>query len=293
MGQSLQANTAVGRQRFEEADRLLGRSLSGICFAGPEEELKRSANTQPALLLVSAILADMLHAGGIKPQAYAGHSLGEYSALYAAGAMDFATALKLVALRGDEMSKAAERQPGSMAAIIGIDREVVQACCAEAGGQVAIANDNCQGQLVISGESEAVARACEIAKSKKARRAMLLPVQGAYHSPLMESAVAPMREALEAATIVSPATQVIANVTAQPHATPAEIRFLLSQQITAPVRWTETIARLAGEGFDTFIEVGQGNVLAGLVKRTAKDAEAISVQNETDVAAAVAKYAGQ
>lgn len=291
MGRSLYENTTLGRQYFDQADELLGRPISKICFEGPEGELKKTSNTQPALLIVSSILADLLREGGIEPQACAGHSLGEYSALYAAGTFDFTTAVSLVARRGELMAEASDTRPGAMAAIIGLSREDTLAACREAGGVVVLANDNSPGQLVISGEAEAVPRAIEACKNRKAKRALPLPVHGAFHSPLMEFAVEPMRSALAGAPANPPMVPVVSNVTARYHGGADSIRQLLVEQLTAPVRWTETIEYLAAEGFDTFVEVGQGQVLAGLVKRIATEATVLNVQNERDVAQLVEKHA--
>jgi [acyl-carrier-protein] S-malonyltransferase len=282
MGRDLAESSPLARDLFARADAKLGRPLSKICFEGPEAELTRSANTQPALLVVSAILAGILAEKGVRPEAVAGHSLGEYSALLAAGVFDFETAVDLVAKRGEAMSAAAEAHPGAMAAIMGLELPDAQAACAEAGGVAVVANDNCPGQIVISGEREAINRAIEAAKKRGAKRALPLPVQGAFHSPLMESARDAMSAPLASAPLATPNTLFVANVTAAPVSDPEDIRQALRAQIVGGVRWRESVETLTARGFDVFVEVGWGNVLTGMMKRLAPQAKAFSVQSAED-----------
>lgn len=285
MGLDLYEAFPAARRIFDEADTVLGFGLSELCFRGPSDELTATENAQPALLTTSiAVLATLgwKQDGGAAvsapaaPHFVAGHSLGEYSALVAAGSLDFATALRLVRLRGELMAAATE---GTMAAVIGLDLEPLQQICKQASalGAVVIANENAPGQLVISGTGEAVARAGELAKAAGASRVLSLKVSAAFHSPLMLDAATGMREALEHAVVRPAAIPVVANVTAQPLTSPAEIRAELIDQITAPVKWIASIEYMAHAGVDRFVEVGPGTVLSGLVRRIAPGAARLSV----------------
>lgn len=273
MGQALAQGSAAARAAFAEADEALGFALSQLCWEGPEETLNDTLNTQPALLTVSIAALRALHerVGDYTPRLVAGHSLGEISALVAAGAMEFDEGLALVRTRGALMKAAGERAPGGMAAILNLDAPALVEICAEAsaaaGGVVQVANDNCPGQVVISGELAALEKAMELAKAKGARRALRLPVSIAAHSPLMQSAVPEFRRAVEAVPFISPLPEIVANVTAAPMSDPNDLRVELPAQLTSPVRWTETIRYMIGAGITTFVEVGAKDVLTGLLKR--------------------------
>lgn len=292
MGQNLCAHSKAAQTVFDEADSLLGTKLSTLCFYGPEESLKQTIYTQPALYVVSvAALRALQEAGAPPPQAVAGHSVGEYAALCAADAFDFETGLHLVERRAQEMHRATLAQPGAMAAILGLDGPQVIAACAEAeasgAGIVAAANFNGGGQVVISGSPEGVLKASEIAKTNGARRIVPLNVSGAFHSALMAPAVEAMTYALRDAAIRDASIPVVANLTAEYKTRADEIRASLAAQIDHPVRWEESIRRLAADGFDTFVEVGAGTVLAGLMKRLAPDAAVYSIGDSGAVQAFV------
>lgn len=295
MGRDLWEQYPASRAIFDIADTTLGFELSQICFEGPASTLTATENAQPALLTTSiAVLAalgwDEGQVSSAKPEfplpAFtAGHSLGEYSALVAAGALPFTTALKLVRQRGCLMAAATE---GTMAAVLGLDMQSLRDVCNEAQtlGPVVIANENAPGQLVISGAGPAVAHASEIAKMAGASRVLPLKVSAAFHSPLMLTASNGLQPAIEQAEMTTATIPIVANVTALPITTPAEIRAELTQQVTASVRWITTIEYMVQQGVDRFIEIGPGSVLAGLVKRIAPDAERISIGD----APAIAKY---
>jgi len=274
MGKDLaEANKSV-QQRFDEADSILGYSLTDIMFNGPEEKLKQTEFTQPAIFLHSVALFESL---GIKPDMTAGHSLGEFSAIVAAGAMTFEDGLKLVSLRGQLMQKAGEENPGSMAAIIGMDDEIVEIICDEATTQtfkpVVPANYNSPGQIVISGDPKAVEEAVELAKGRGCRLAKILPVSGAFHSELMQPAYDGLKEKLKDVTFRKPECPVYSNYTAKPTIRPEEMAENVLNQLLNPVRWTQTLNNMHDDGADEFIEVGPGKVLQGLVKRTLKNVE--------------------
>ena len=258
----------------DQANEILGIDLSSIMFEGPEETLKQTEFTQPAIFLHSIALFKTLNAA---PQMVAGHSLGEFSALVACGAVQFEDALKIVRRRGELMQQAGTENPGTMAAIIGMDDAVVEEICSEAstatGKEVIAANYNCPGQLVISGYIEAVEKAVEIAKEKGARMAMLLPVSGAFHSSLMQPALDGLRDQLEKLEIMVPSCPIYSNYTAEPTTDPEEIRSNLLDQLLNPVRWTQTLQNMIENGASSFVEVGPGKVLQGLVKRTNRKAE--------------------
>lgn len=260
--------------RFKEADDILGYSLTDIMFNGPEDLLKQTVHTQPAIFLHSVALFDTLNES---KDMTAGHSLGEFSALVASGALRFEEALKLVALRGKLMQQAGSENEGSMAAIIGMQDEVVDEICREAENivqkPVVPANYNCPGQLVISGDPEAVDKAIELAKEKGCRLAKKLPVSGAFHSPLMKPALEGLKSKLEEVQIVEAKVPVYSNYTALPTTDPDTIRENLVNQLMNPVQWTQTMQNMFAHGARSFVEIGPGKVLQGLVKRTLKDVE--------------------
>jgi [acyl-carrier-protein] S-malonyltransferase len=271
MGKDLFSEFPAAKEVFQKADATLGLSLSKICFEGPEEELKKTKNTQPAIFLHSLAVWKILNP---KDAAMvAGHSLGEYSALVAAGALSFEDALKLVRLRGELMQKAGEENPGTMAAVVGLDAKVVgEVCCtAWKEGVVQAANFNSPGQIVISGSVSGVRKGMEIAKERGAKLVKELVVSGAFHSPLMQSAKDGLKAALDEVEIHDAKIPVYANVTAKPVQRASEIRTLLFEQVTSPVRWYETVVNMAADGATSFIEIGPGKVLQGLVKRIAPD----------------------
>ena len=288
MGQNICAHSKAARTIFEQADEYLGEKISTLCFYGPEDALKQTIHTQPALYVTSAaVLAALGERGAATPEAVAGHSVGEYAALYAAGAFDFETGLKLVARRAQEMHQAGLSQPGAMAAVLGLTAAQVTEICAEAQstGTVSAANFNGGGQVVISGSPEGVTKASELAKAAGAKRVLPLNVSGAFHSALMAPAAEAMEDALRDAAIQNVKIPVVANLTADYEATPDEIRTNLAAQIDNPVRWEETILRLVRDGFDTFVEVGSGTVLAGLMKRIAPEAKVVSIGDSAAVEA--------
>ena len=278
MGADLAERFPEAQARFDEADAVLGFSLTDAMFGrGADadeaaERLKQTEITQPALYVHSLAAAAVLDARGVRPGMAAGHSLGEYSALAACGACSFADGLRIVRTRGLLMARAGDGRPGTMAAVLGLDDDVVERVCAEASdggeGVVVAANYNAPGQVVISGDPAAIDRAVEGAKAAGARRALPLPVSGAFHSPLMEEARAELGVALEAVDWQRPRCPVYLNVTAQPTTDPAEIRARLLEQLTAPVRWSQTLQAMQAGGAERFVEVGTGAVLSGLVKRT-------------------------
>jgi [acyl-carrier-protein] S-malonyltransferase len=261
---------------FDRANAALGYDLASICFDGPEPELTRTENAQPGIFLASWVAFQLLkeHAHSLNYEATAGLSLGEFTALTAAGTMSFEDGLRVVRQRGRFMQQACEATRGGMAAIIGLDEAPTREVCAEAG--VVLANLNCPGQLVISGETDRIARACELAKAKGARRALPLAVAGAYHSPLMAGAQPKLQAELANATLSPPAGMVMSNVTARPHEA-ADIAARLVEQVTASVRWEEAMRYLLAQEFTRFIELGPGTALSGFMKRIAKDAQMLNV----------------
>lgn len=274
MGKELFDSNPEAAEYFNKANEILGFDLKEIMFEGPEEKLKQTEFTQPAIFLHSVALFKTLNA---KPDMVAGHSLGEFSALVACGAVSFQDALKIVRRRGELMQKAGTDNPGTMAAVIGMDDEAVEKVCdqasAETGKEVVAANYNCPGQLVISGYKEAVEKAVELAKENGARMAMLLPVSGAFHSSLMQPAYDGLKNQLEQLNIETPECPIYSNYTAEPTTNPEEIRSNLLNQLLNPVRWTQTLNNMNANGADSFVEVGPGRVLQGLVKRTLKGVE--------------------
>lgn len=268
MGRDHYQQSAVARALFNNADAILGYPLSKICFEGPEEELRQTRNTQPAIFLHSIVVAAAkLH---LKPQMVAGHSLGEYSALVAAGAMSFEDALRLVRLRGELMQRAGETNKGTMAAVVGLEPEATETVCAEASaaGIVQPANFNSPGQIVISGSVNGVHKAMELAKQRGAKLVKELVVSGAFHSPLMESAKEGLKTALDKTDLRDATIPVYANVTAEPVQRASDIRELLYRQVTSPVRWEQSVRNMVRDGAAVFYEIGPGKVLQGLIKRT-------------------------
>lgn len=266
MGQDLYDNSAVAKEMFEQANEILGFRITDIMFSGTDEELKQTKVTQPAIFLHSVILAKVL-GDDFKPDMVAGHSLGELSALVANGTLNFEDGLKLVSKRAMAMQKACEAEPSTMAAILGLEDEVVEKVCNEIDGVVVAANYNCPGQLVISGAIPAVDEACEKLTEAGAKRALKLPVGGAFHSPLMEPARAELAAAIEATTFNQPACPVYQNVPAAAVTDPEEIKKNLVAQLTAPVKWTQTMHAMIGDGCSSITEVGPGRVLQGLFKK--------------------------
>lgn len=267
MAKDLYDNNPVAREMLERANDILGFRITDIMFDGTADDLKQTKVTQPAIFLHSVVLAKCIP--DFKPDMVAGHSLGEFSALVAAGAMDFEEGLKLVSIRAKAMQKACEKQPGTMAAIIALPTETVESICAETEGIVVAANYNCNGQIVISGEKEAVEAACEKMKEAGAKRALVLPVGGAFHSPLMEPARAELAEGIEKAVFKTPICPVYQNVTARPSTDPVEIKANLLAQLTSPVRWTQSVENMIADGASSFTELGPGKVLQGLVSKIA------------------------
>lgn len=276
MGEELYNSNPVAKEMFEKANEILGFRITDIMFKGTAEELKQTKVTQPAVFLHSVILAKCLE--GFNPQMVAGHSLGEFSALVAAGAMTFEDGLKLVSQRAMAMQKACELKPSTMAAVLGMDAAKIEEICAATEGVVVAANYNCNGQIVISGEVEAVQKACAALKEAGAKRALVLPVGGAFHSPLMEPARAELAQAIEQTTFTAPVCPVYQNVDAKPHTDSAEIKANLLVQLTAPVRWTQSVENMVADGAAHFTEVGPGSVLQGLISKIAKDVEVEGIQ---------------
>lgn len=266
MGKDLYDNNAEAHELFEKANEILGFRITDLMFNGTEEDLKQTKVTQPAIFLHSVLLAKSL-GDEFKPDMVAGHSLGEFSALVAAGALSFEEGLKLVSKRAMAMQKACEVKPSTMAAIIALPDEKVEEICAGVEGVVAPANYNCPGQVVISGDVEAVNAACEKLKEAGAKRALVLKVGGAFHSPLMQPAHAELAEAINAAEFKTPVCPIYQNVDGKPHTDPEEIKANLISQLTSPVRWTYDVQAMIADGADEFIELGPGSVLQGLVKK--------------------------
>ena len=276
MGEELYNSNPVAKEMFEKANEILGFRITDIMFKGTAEELKQTKVTQPAVFLHSVILAKCLT--DFNPQMVAGHSLGEFSALVAAGAMTFEDGLKLVSQRAVAMQKACEITPSTMAAVLGMDSTKIEEICAATEGVVVAANYNCNGQVVISGEVEAVKNACAALKEAGAKRALVLPVGGAFHSPLMDPARVELAQAIENTTFTTPICPVYQNVDAKPHTDPAEIKANLLVQLTAPVRWTQSVENMVADGATHFTEVGPGTVLQGLISKIAKEVVVEGVQ---------------
>ena len=277
MGKDLYDTSAMAKELFEKGNSVLGFRITDIMFEGTDEELKQTKVTQPAIFLHSVVLA-FTQGDKFTPDMVAGHSLGEFSALTAAKAINFEDGLTLVYKRALAMQKACEATPSTMAAVLGLDDSKVEEICASIKDEVVVpANYNCPGQLVISGSIPGVTKACELLKAAGAKRALLLPVGGAFHSPLMEPARVELSKAIESTTFNKPICPVYQNVNASPETEPEAIKKNLIAQLTAPVRWTQTIQRMSNDGATIFYEVGPGKVLQGLAKKIAPTAEAMSV----------------
>ena len=269
MGKDLYESNEQARELFEKANEILGFRITDIMFEGTAEDLKQTKVTQPAVFLHSVISAIVL---GVEPEMVAGHSLGEFSALVVAKALSFEDGLRLVAARAMAMQKACELNPSGMAAVLGLPDEKVEEVCAQIDGVVVPANYNCPGQLVISGANEAIDAACEKMKEAGAKRALKLPVGGAFHSPLMEPARVELEAAIRATTYHKPVCPVYQNIDAKPYTDPEELKRNSIAQLTGPVRWTQTVQNMVADGASSFRELGPGNVLQGLIKKIASEA---------------------
>ena len=281
MGKDLYENDATARQLFDEADSILGFKITDVMFAGTDEQLRQTKVTQPAIFLHSVILAKVMGVA-FQPAMVAGHSLGEFSALVAAGAMSFADGVRLVSQRAQAMQRACEAAPSTMAAIVGLDDATVEQACKEVGGVVP-ANYNCPGQLVISGSVEGIDDACAALTAKGAKRAIKLAVSGAFHSPFMEPARAELAKAIEQTSFSAPMCPVYQNVTASAETDPATIKKNLVAQLTSSVRWTQTVQNMIAAGATEFIEVGPGKVLQGLVRKTDKTVTVSGISTLADI----------
>ncbi|MCC7449324.1 MAG: ACP S-malonyltransferase [Anaerolineae bacterium] len=291
MGADLVRQYPAARQVFEEADRILGFALSELCFVGPAEALDETINTQPALYVtgIATLRALESQCGTITPLAVAGHSLGEFTALTAAGALPFEAGVKLVRERGRLMKEAGEKSPGAMAALLGLSIEDARAVCEQAthevGRPVVVANDNCPGQVVISGDEQALDRALELAKERRVKKAVKLAVSVAAHSPLMAHSAEAFRQALAAAPFEAPRVPIIGNVNAAPLRTREDIQAELAAQLTSSVRWTESVQALRALGVQTFVELGPKDVLVGLLKRINREATGVALNSAEAVLA--------
>lgn len=272
MGKDLYEQSPMAKELFEKANDILGFRITDLMFEGTEEDLRQTNVTQPAIFLHSVILAKTL-GDGFKPNMTAGHSLGEFSALVTAGALSFEDGLKLVSQRAQAMQKACEMEPSTMAAIVGLDDQVVEEACKSIDAVVVPANYNCPGQLVISGSFDGIDQACEKLTALGAKRALKLSVGGAFHSPLMEPARTELAAAIESTAINTPVCPVYQNVSALPFTDPAEIKQNLIAQLTAPVKWTQTVQNMLADGASHFTEIGPGKVLTGLIKKIDRQAE--------------------
>ncbi|HKX63210.1 MAG TPA: ACP S-malonyltransferase [Verrucomicrobiae bacterium] len=292
MGKDLAEQFPVARQWFDRANAALGFDLANVCFAGPEPELTKTENAQPGIYLVGWIAFELLkeRVPGLQFHAAAGLSLGEFTALAAAGVLSFEDGLKVVRQRGQFMQEACDTTKGGMAAVLGLDEAKTREVCSEAG--VELANLNCPGQIVISGPSEKLDRACELAKTKGAKRAVLLPVAGAYHSTLMAGARARLDAVLKGVPLQAARVPVISNVTAQPHGAPAEIHQRMVEQVTSSVRWEDSMRYLLAQGFTRFIELGPGKALSGFMKRIDANAQVLTVADVPTLAATTQALAG-
>ncbi len=277
MGKDMYEQSALAKELFEKANEILGFRITDIMFEGSDEDLRQTKVTQPAVFLHSVILAKT-YADKFTPSMVAGHSLGEFSALVAAGALSFEDGLVLVSKRAMAMQKACELQPSTMAAIIGLADEKVEEICASIDGVVVAANYNCPGQLVISGSMEAIDAACEKLKEAGAKRALKLSVGGAFHSPLMQPAQEELAAAIEQAQFMTPICPVYQNVSTQGETDPAVIKANLVKQLTSPVKWTQSVQNMIADGVEQFVEVGPGSVLQGLVKKINKETQATAIQ---------------
>ncbi len=281
MAKALYEGNAKGKELLEKANDILGFRITDIMFEGTPDDLKATRVTQPAIFLHSVVLAKCYE--GFRPDMVAGHSLGEFSALAAAGAISFEDALRLVYIRATQMQLCCEKVPGTMAAIVGLPDEKVEEICSSCDGIVIPANYNCGGQVVISGEKTAVEQACEKAKAEGAKRALPLAVSGAFHSPLMEPARVELGKAIEETRIVEPICPIYQNVSAQAVTDPQTIKKNLLAQLTSPVRWTQSVRNMLADGADYFMEIGPGTVLQGLVKRISAGTEGITIEGLTTI----------
>ncbi|WP_027090922.1 ACP S-malonyltransferase [Cohnella thermotolerans] len=289
MGQDAYEQFPASRDIFDRADRALGFSLSGLAFRGPDEQLRQTANTQPALLTTSVALLEAFKERGVKPDYVAGHSLGEYSALVAAGVLAFDDAVRLVRARGLFMEQAVPGGQGAMAATLGAEREALEALCRDISGTVGLvelANVNCPGQIVVSGTAAGVAAVSERGKEAGAKRVIPLEVSGPFHSSLMQPAADKLAEELAKVEFRDAAVPVVVNVDARPVSSGAELRELLVKQVVSPVQWEDTVKFLIGEGVDTFVEIGSGTVLAGLIKKIDKTVRVVSINSAAAVSEA-------
>ena len=288
MGRDLATAFPTARALFDQANTALGYDLASVCFEGPESDLTRTENAQPGIYLVSWVALTLLReqVPELEFHATAGLSLGEFTALAAAGSLSFEDGLRIVRLRGRFMQEACEATRGAMAAVIGLDEGPTREVCAEAG--VTLANLNCPGQIVISGDADRIPQAIELAKAKGARKVVPLTVAGAYHSPLMASAQPKLAAELAKVALVSPRVPVLSNVSAAPHGAPDDIARLLVEQVTSSVRWEESIRHLLAQGFTRFIELGPGNALTGFLRRIDKSAQGLNVSDAASLAATVA-----
>jgi [acyl-carrier-protein] S-malonyltransferase len=291
MGRELAESFASARAVFEEADRALGFALSELCFEGPAAELQLTANTQPAILTVSVAAARVLEEKGVRPDFVAGHSLGEYSALVAAGSLGLSDAVRLVRKRGQYMQEAVPVGMGAMAALLGIAPEAAEEVCREAahGEVVSPANFNSPGQLVIAGHKSAVERAVELAKSRGAKRALMLNVSAPFHSSLMKPAADRLATDLDAVEVRNPRVPLVNNVDAQVVRTPRAVRDGLKRQVASPVRWVDSVRTLVASGCNRFIEVGPGRVLAGLVRQIDRNLECLNVEDNASLGESLSK----
>lgn len=288
MGKSLYETSSKAKEIFDKADEILGRSISKICFEGPEEDLKQTINTQPAILVTSiAALEALKEKSDVKPDYVAGHSLGEYGAYYASEAIDFATAMKLIDKRAREMNAAAEATKGAMTAVIGMSQEAILDVITRIDGTVSVANYNSPAQIVITGEADAVAKANEALKEAGAKRVIPLPVSGGFHSMLMEEASVKFSEILDDCDIKDSKIPVFTNVDAEPTTSAIRFKSKMTAQIYSSVMWTQTIEKMAANGVDTFVEIGPGKVLAGLIKKTNPALTVLNVYDEESLNAAV------
>ena len=281
MGKSLYDSSAAAKNIFDSADEVLGRSISKICFEGPEEDLKQTINTQPAILITSiAALEALREKANITPDCVAGHSLGEYGAYYAAGVVDFDTAMKLIDKRAREMNAAAETTKGSMTAVIGMDKDAILDTISKIDGIVSVANYNSPAQIVITGEAEAVEKANTALKEAGAKRVIPLPVSGGFHSKLMEDASVKFSEILDDCDIKDAKIPVFTNVDAEPTTSAIRFKAKMTAQIYSSVMWTQTVEKMIADGVDTFVEIGPGKVLAGLIKKTNPAVNVLNVYDE-------------
>ncbi|MFD0671782.1 ACP S-malonyltransferase [Cohnella sp. GCM10027633] len=292
MGRDAYESNAEARDIYERADAALGFPISKLSFEGPEEELRQTANTQPALLATSVALLEAYRSQGVKPDYVAGHSLGEYSALVAAGVLAFEDAIRLVRARGQFMEQAVPSGQGAMAAVLGAERDALAALCADitaGAGVVELANVNCPGQIVVSGSAEGVAEVVARGKEAGAKRVIPLEVSGPFHSSLMRPAADKLSAELVKVAFGDASVPVVANVHAKPVTSGDELRGLLVEQVVSPVQWEDTIKFLIAEGVDTFVEIGSGTVLAGLIKKVDKSVQVVSVNTAAAAAGAIAQ----